>query len=514
MPRIAIGEIKQESNSFSPVNGGWAHFRDGGYLLRGREMIDRLRGTACEIGGALEISDRNPGFELFPLLAAQAGASAGPLKRSVFDAMLSELLDGLNHASPLDGVFVCLHGATVVENLEDACGEVLRSVRKAIGPDTPLVSTCDLHANVTPLMADSATAIVGYQTSPHVDLDRAGRRAMEILLGTISEGLRPTAALCRLPMILPGETSVTIEGPLAEVIQEIKAVENFPEILSASAFAVQPWLDLSDVGCSVLVVSDGDSSLARSQAERIADLFWERRDRFQVRLTPLADTISLASRGDGGPYVVSDAPDAPSSGSTGDSTEILKALLDSRFDRTAFLNVVDPVVVEQAIEAGIGATINVDVGGKLAPDFFSPARISGYVRTISDGNFIHKGAGYRGVEFQRGRTVVLQSGSISLVVTERPVIQWDLQFYRSLGLEPTDARMVVLKSPQGFRAEYSRFAEAILFPDVRGICSSHLASMPWKRIGRPIYPMDEPRDWRIPPIGCVHIQEKNRLMCR
>jgi microcystin degradation protein MlrC len=499
--RIAIGDFKQETNSFSPVPGDWPHFQQSGYLFRGAEVLDQLRGTAAEIGGALRVTDPRPDIEIVPLLAAGTGASAGPMRRPLFDALLSDLLSRLRAAGPLDGIYLSTHGAMVAEHLDDATGEVLQAIRDAVGPDLPMTASCDLHANVTRRMADAVNAIVGYQTFPHVDLDRAGQRAMEILLAILAGSARPTPALCRLPMVLPGENGATTEGPFAEVMREIIALESRPGILSASAFSVQPWLDLPDVGCSVVVVADGDAALARSQAERLSDLFWDRRDRFPVPRTPLREALLQALRSDRGPFILSDGPDAPSSGSTGDSTEILKALLETKFDRTALVNVVDPDAVEAAIRAGVGQTLTVSVGGRLAPDFYAPVEFTGTVRTISDGRFTHKGAAYRGVEFQRGRTIVLQSGPLFLMVMEQPALQWDPELYRSVGLEPADAQLVAVKSPTGFRAAYAPFAAEILIPDVRGIASPDLLSFPWRRIGRPIHPLDALKDWRTPPIG-------------
>lgn len=508
MIRIAVGDFKQETNSFSPVPGDRPHFEQSGYLLRGAEILDQLRGTACEIGGALRVTDPRPDIEVIPLLAAGTGASAGPMRRALFDALLGEMLDRLRAAGPLNGVYMSTHGAMVAEGLDDATGQVLRAIRDAVGPALPVTASCDLHANVTPRMANAVDAIVGYQTFPHVDLDRAGGRAMEILLATVAGAVRPTTALCRLPAVLPGENGGTVEGPFSEVMREVLALESGPGVLSASAFSVQPWLDLPDVGCSVLVVTDGDAALARTHAGRIADLFWDRRHRFAVTRTPLREALRRALQSDRRPFVLSDGPDAPSSGSTGDSTEILKALLDTKFNRTALLNVVDADVVQRAIRAGVGRTLTVSVGGKLAPAFFSPVEFTGTVRTISDGRFTHRGPGYRGVEFQRGRTVVLQIGPISLVVSEQPALQWDPEFYRSLGLEPADAQLVVAKSPTGFRAAYAPFAAEILIPDVRGIASPDLPSLPWSRIGRPIHPLDALKDWRTPPIGGVYVKDK------
>ena len=197
-----------------------------------------------------------------------------------------------------------------------------------------------------------------------------------------------------------------------------------------------------------------------------------------------------------GMVILCDSADATSSGSTGDSTAVLQALLDQApFDAVALANIVDPQAVAQAIEAGIGATITLQVGGKLAPDLFQPVTLTGYVKTISDGTFIFKGPGMRGVPHHMGRTVVLYAGGIHLVVMERGVSQWDPQLYRSLGEEPTDARMVQVKSPMVFRAAYAGLYDEVIFVDAPGAANPKLTALSWQHIPRPMYPFDPDVTW-------------------
>jgi len=486
--RIALGSLMQETNSFCPVPGSWEHFR----ISRRAEVIQKLAGTASEVGGALAAAQ---GHEIVPLLTADA-VSAGPVSRSVYDALLAEMLERLQAARPFDAVLLVLHGAMVVEGLDDGTGNALSAVREQVGSAVPIVGTLDLHANVTRLMATSADALVGYHTAPHVDMDRAGRRAMEILLAAADGRARPTMALRRLPMILPAENGKTTDGPMSELIAMAEALENEPGVLSVSVFPVQPWLDLPDVGCSVLVVTDDDRQRAERIAEHLADEFWARRRQFDVQLVPLKAAIQRALEAPKGPVIFGEGADAPSSGASGDSTVILQELLASRIEVPVYLNLVDPSAVAEAVAAGVGKEMELTVGGKLAPKFFSPVTLRGRVMTIGDGRFRHEGPGFRGVEFNMGRAVVFVSGQIHLVIMERPVLQWDPQLYRSLGLEPRDARIVVVKSPAAFRAAYSSLASEIIMVDTPGAASANLLGMPWERVRRPIYPLDDLSDWR------------------
>ena len=474
--------------------GSWEHFGPQ-EILRGSEIISKRMGTRTELGGAIQVAQSN-GLEIVPTLSAMSTASAGPILQTVFEALLAELVTRIKEAGSLDGVFLALHGGMLAEHIQDASGAILAAVRTAIGTEIPLVCSLDLHANVTLQMVDSATAIVGYHTFPHIDLYETGYRGMELLTKTLTGQVRPTVALRKIPMILPGENGRTTQGPYAEVMAMVEELQKKPYILDASAFSVQPWLDVFEIGCSVIVVTNNDITLAQAEVNRLAEAFWERRAQFDVQLTPTHEGVLYALNSPSHPVILSDTADSPSSGAPGDSTVVLKEFLEAGADRPCFLNIVDPPAVAQAIGAGVGSSVTFPVGARYAPKFYQPITISGIVKIISDGEFFHKGLGFQGVPFQRGRTVVLQSGWISLVICERPAFQWDPEFYRSLGLEPRDAQAVVVKSPAAFRANYEPFAAEVLILDAPGVCSPNLRSYPFRNVRRPLYPLDDFQDWR------------------
>jgi microcystin degradation protein MlrC len=447
------------------------------------------------LGGIIDVAAER-GIELAPLMAAMSSASAAPLRRDVFAALLDELLDRLRGAGPVDGVLLVLHGAMAAEGAEDGTGEVLRAFRAAIGPGLPLVATLDLHANVTEQMARHATALVGYHTAPHIDLYETGARAAELLHKVIAGRARPVTALRRLPMILPAENGRTDVGPYAEVQALRRELAREPGILDSSVFSVQPWLDVEDVRCSVVVVADGDARLAAEHADRLADAFWERRRAFDVALTPAAEALRRALAHERRPVILADSADAPSSGAPGDSTAILKMLLDLRPEQECYLNIVDADAAATRADAGLGQEVALRIGAGAGTGLYQPVEIAGTVQHISDGAFVSKGPGFQGVTFYRGRTAVLRSGNIYLVVMERPVIQWDPELYRSVGLEPREAQIVMVKSPAAFRAAYEPFAAEVIMADAPGICSPNLRSLPFKNARRPLYPLDDIANWR------------------
>jgi microcystin degradation protein MlrC len=246
----------------------------------------------------------------------------------------------------------------------------------------------------------------------------------------------------------------------------------------------------------VVVITNGDADKAQDNARELAAAFWNQRHAFVSDLVPPDKAVARALARETGTVVLCDSADATTSGSTGDSTAILAALLRAvPLKEMALVNVVDPGVVAHAIEAGVGGTATVKVGGSLAPGYFSPVTFTGYVKTISDGTFTFKGPGMRGVPHHMGRTVVLVCDSIHLVVMERGVSQWDPQLYRSLGLEPTDARLVQVKSPMAFRAAYEGIYDEVIVVAAPGAASPDLVSLPWQHLPRPIYPLDPDVPW-------------------
>lgn len=492
MPRVAIGQFMQESHSFTPILCSWEQFQ-AGHILRGNEIIERMRGNRVEVAGAIDCAESND-VEFVPTLACNA-VSSGHIRADVFDSLLSELLARIDAALAVDGVFLALHGAMAAEGNEDASGAVLAAVRDLVGADVPIVASLDMHANVTAKMVEMSDGLIGYHSNPHVDLFETGAKAMQLLIDIMRGSVKPTMALCQLPMIAPADKSVTIESPFGEVMELAIDLEDRTDVLSVCPYWVQPWLDLSDVGCSAVAMTDDDPLLAKEIAERVADEFWRRRTQFAVELSPLDEAVQRAIAAPKGPVILADGADAPSGGASGDSTAILGALLEARVDKTTLLNIVDARAVAQAIDAGLDNEVTLSVGA-WSCDLWQPVEITGIVRQISDGAFRFTGLGYRGREFHRGRTVVLQSGAIHLQIMELPVFQGDTALYTSLDFDPREAHIVMVKTPSAFRPNYEPFAADVIWVDAPGLTSSNLLTFDWKHLPRPCFPFDDIVDWR------------------
>jgi len=495
--RVAIGSFVQESQSFSPVKGAWQHFGPN-EIIRGQAMLDEAIGTRTEVAGAIAVASQHD-VQPVPLLRARASASSGPILREVYESIRDELLGRLREAAagPLDSVLMVMHGAMSAEGYDDATGDILQRARQIIGPRTPMVATLDLHANITRQMCAAADGLVGYLTFPHVDLYETGLRGMRLLRAASTGEAQPAAVMVKLPMIVPAENAQTTHGVIYDLLRASRAHLEEPGIYDISIFPMQPWMDVPEAGCSVVVVADqARRARAEAIAAQLADTWWQRKEEHRVTLAPTDQTIAQALASERKPWVLADSADAPSSGAPGDSTITLAALLNAQPNVDCYTNIVDPQAVARMVECGVGSRVTLSLGARSGATLYRPVEVTGKVRLISDGDFVHKGEGFRGVTIHRGRTAVLQSGHVYIVVMERACLQWDPELYRSVGLEPTDAQIVIVKSPAGFRAAYSPFAAEIHVLDAPGVCTPNLMALPYARIPRPMWPFDPLDNWR------------------
>lgn len=491
--RVAIGEFKQETNTFVKEPTTIEHFREF-HLWLGDDVIVNLRGTNTEIAGFLDIGEA-AGHDLVPVMAAFA-MSGGPLSAGAYTAHRDQLLTRLAAARPVDAVLLSLHGAMVTEDDDDPDGATLHAVRDLIGPDTPLVVTMDLHANLTRRCVEHADAIVGFRTSPHVDLRDTGRRATRLLDRWLRGEIRPVMAYAKIPMVAPASTHIHSQPGPFQRLMDAAADAEAGAALSASAFAVQPWLDITEMGFATVAITDGDPALAEQVACRLADQAWSERDAFTaIQLVPPAEAICRALAHPAGPVVLSDLADGTGAGSPGDATAVIAALLEAEPPVPAFVCVRDPDVAILAARIGLGGEIDTMVGGKMDDVYNQPIRFSGTVEFARPARFRFGGDGYTGVKMEMGPSAVLRRNNVHLLVVSKAVFTVDPNMYRAVGLEPAAAQIVVVKSHIQFRAGYRDLAKQIILLDSPGMSSDHLTTLGFRRISRPIFPFDARIDY-------------------
>jgi microcystin degradation protein MlrC len=482
--RIAIASMLQESNTFSPVKTHYADFAP----VSGHDAYLRHAGKLTEMGGFIDVLE-GAGAHIAPVCAAWA-ITANRLVRADFIRLADDFETHLRQSKP-EALLLAMHGAQTAEGEDDVEGHMLKRARAVLGPDVSIVLTLDLHANITRRMVELATAIVGYHTYPHVDMFEIGQKAARLMLRILKGEVQPRMAFRKLPLIIQAENSQTYRGPMQKLVAAAQALEASGKAEAVSIFPVQPWMDIREMGCAVVSVTNGKAAAAQRQADGLARRLWNRRRDYEVALTPVPEAIESALKMDGGPVVLAESSDSTGSGSPGDSTGVLKHLIRAPLTAPAAIFVVDPAAVATAIESGIGTVVTLKVGGAFDKKHSKPVTVTGVVKIISDGRWTARARGYNtGITTCMGRTVVLEVGQVHILIAERSAMTVDPELFRSHGIDPTYCKIVVVKSPNGFRAAYEPIARAIFVVDTPGVSTANLRQLPFKRVPRPLYPLD------------------------
>ncbi len=349
----------------------------------------------------------------------------------------------------------------------------------------------DLHGHITAAMLQPDTVLIGYRNYPHTDMFETGQRVARLLLDMVRTGSRPAMALAKCPMLVSPVAARSDSGALRDLLAEARRHEAEGAVLHASLFPVQPWLDVPGLGFAALACA-ATPAAANNVARHLADLAWAARDAFEPDLMPLDDAIRTGLAASG-LTVVGDGGDAPSSGAAADNAGVLRALLAAGADlapRLTYLTLVDPAAVYGADTAGIGATVTLRVGHTRTSDGI-PVRVTGTVRTLTDGTFVMHDPGSEGGTAQMGPTAVLAIGSLRLALRSRPAFEWDTGIYTSVGLDLRDAGMVFVKSPSHFRISYGPHAARIIAADTPGAACGNMRRLALRRATRPLHPLDD-----------------------
>jgi len=487
MPRILVCEWKQEISSFNPVLSRATDFN----ISLGEEILTRHRGIKSEMAGALQVFGARPEVQISPTYSARAITSAGTLADADFQRMAADFLAALRKAPPVDAAYFSLHGAMAAQSEDDPEGYLLAEARKILGERMPFVVSLDLHGILTDRMLQHADAVVMYHTYPHVDFYETGERAARLLLRILAGEVRPVTASVVIPALVRGDELITATGLFGKVVGEAVAVEQSPGGLVAGMFIGNPFTDVTGLCSRSVVVTDNDPARAEREALHLAEAFWQVRHKLQAPLVSLAEAVRIAKTTKGTVILV-DAADATSSGAPGDSNAILRALVEGGYQGRALIPIVDAPAVQAALRADIGKTIRVAVGGSLDPRH-TPLAVEARVAMLSDGRFRSES---NGDIWTAGDSAVLQVGAITLVATSRAVSLYDRSLFLAHGQDPTHFDAVVQKSPHCQERFFKAWAARLVNVDAPGATSANLKSLGHTRCARPMFPLDEPVEFR------------------
>lgn len=467
--RIAVGGIHTECSTYSPVLMSLEDFR----VLRGEALLE------ADYFSFLNAED----IEHIPLLHARA-VPGGPVSRPAYEAFKTELLGGLKAALPIDGLYLAMHGAIKVDNMDDAEGDWISAARAIVGPDCPIAVSYDLHGNVSQRIIDQIDIFAAYRTAPHVDTRETMVRAWSMLVEALRGGTRPGVAWTPVPLLLPGERTSTEDEPARSLYGRLPDFDARSGILDANLMVGYVWADEPRATASA-VVTGTDRDAASKAAEEIAASYWNARENF--RFGPVTGALEamldIANAATTRPIILADSGDNPTGGGVGDRADVLRALLARGWQDALIAGIADRPAVEACFAAGEGRTLRLRIGGSLDPS--SPAvEVEAKVAHLDDPGPLNE------------RQAVVQVGGITVVLSARRRPYHNIADFRRLGLDPGAVRLLVVKS--GYLSpELAPIANPNLMALTEGVVNQDIEKLASERRQRPIVPFD--RDFDFTP---------------
>lgn len=481
MSKILIVECMQEISSFNPHPSGYENFD----IQRGDAVYEQ-RGRNQAIGGALSVFEHAQGVDVVPAISARAG-SAGLLSAAGWKRLSAEIMDHIRaRIDQVDAVYFSLHGAMGADGELDPEGWLLEQTR-ALAPGKPIVISLDLHGILTDRMLRQIDGFAIYWTYPHVDFFDTGRRAAELLLRLMDGGVKPAIARVVIPALVRGDELITKTGCYGDLLRECARLEAEGVALAAGIMIGNPFTDVPELCSQVLVMTDGDTTSAEREAVRLALEFWPQRYRMQGKLIAIDRAIAQAKSIDG-PVIFTDAADATSSGASGDSNTIVRALRDAGYGKRVLAPIVDAPAAAAAHQAGVGAEISVALGGSIDAKRFPPLTVRARVKLLSDGEARLE---TMKAPLHAGPTAVLTFDNFTVVAMSRSVSLFDRAMYFANGLDPTDFDLIVVKSPHTEHHMFDAWSAKNFNIDAPGATSANLKSLGHTICARPMFPLDE-----------------------
>ncbi|MDE0301533.1 MAG: M81 family metallopeptidase [Candidatus Poribacteria bacterium] len=467
MPKIIVAHYFQETNSFHPNPTAYEDFG----VTRGEDLISDGRGV---VNGAVDQFAKRSDVEIVPTYGAGMGAG-GTITHECFEQISSECLEAIQQNSAgADALYFSMHGAMAADIEKDPEGYMLQEARNILGPDVPIVISLDMHGTVTRRMLRNMQGASILHTYPHIDWYETGERAATMLL-SILDGAKPVIASVYTPTMVRGDELKTATGVHGTFIRHLERLEERDDVLAGGIMLGHPPTDCPEQGSRIIIVTDNNRELAEREALRIGQNFWDMRERMQCVLYSVEEAIENAKKANGS-VVFSDAADATSSGSPGTSNDILKGFLKSDYTGRVLFPIRDEPAVKRAMEAGIGSTITVPLGG-TKDSRFTPIEVEVTVEVLS----------------LRGDVpiAVLRAGNITIVAATQGGILCDRWMYTELGQEPKTFDVIIQKLPHTPLEYYDEWAVRNMTIDVPGAASPNIKTLGHEIVPRPIYPLDE-----------------------
>lgn len=487
---ILLAGLYHETHTFLPQTTG----RNAFAFTLGEDVLE-MRGDGSPVDGFLEAADAF-GWQLTPLLDARA-APSGMVEDAVFETYWGLLEEGLRRTDPdrRDALALILHGAMVAPAYPDVEGELLRRIRALPGFESlPLFAVLDLHANVSPEMAQLADALIAYKKNPHTDARETAARAASLLKHCLENNCVPQTLHSPAGILLSPLSSGTHAEPMTAFARRAAQLqERNPEFLEVNVMAGFPYADTPHAGLSFSIVTTGEPATAKAALDELIRSAWEQKHHATVQM-PRPEEVLPELKYKPGLSVIVESSDNIGGGTTGDATGALRALLQFNI-RPATVIIADPASVSALRDKQIGQNVELEVGGRLNPFDEGPLPLQAVLLNQSDGRFTLEDrhshlASMCGIHIDMGPCAVIETNGVTILLTSKPTPPFDLGQLRSQGIVPEKQAAIVVKAAVGHKQAYDPITSRTVFIETPGPCPTDLSRLPFQSLNRPIFPLD------------------------
>lgn len=480
--RLFAATIATESNMFSPMPTSLAGYKESVFLRPGEHPEDAPRMCTAPLWVARRCAQAE-GFSLIEGSCFAAGP-AGTTVRKDYEFMRDEILDQVRKAMPLDGVLLGLHGAMVAHGYDDVEGDVIERVRAIVGKTCVIGVELDLHCHLTVKRVKLSDIIILYKEFPHIDVADRAEELLDLVLRTIRGQVRPVMSLYDCRQISSYPTTLPL---MRAFVDRMKALEGKEGILSVSIGHCFPYADVPELSGRILVVADGDKAKGDALATQIGQEFVSMRGKTVPQYYDADGAIRAALDFDGAPVVMADPADNAGGGAPSDNTTILRRMIDRRVERAALAPIWDPIAVRLCFDAGLDGEFPLRFGGKIGPASGQP--VDAEVRVIGLTPDAWQSFGPTRVPL--GDCAAVRVGGIEVVLISNRTQALGLELFRNVGIEPTQKKLLVVKSTNHFMGNFGPIAKKVIYAESDGPLSRDYRKIPYTRVERPIWPLDE-----------------------
>ena len=483
--RVFSAALATETNTFAPMPTGLSSFHERAYYPAGQHP-DRMQMHSGPLWAA-RLAGPARGWTLIEGLVA-AAVPNGIVTRAAYEGLRDALLADLRAALPVDMVLLGMHGAMVADGYDDCEGDLLARVRAIVGPDVVIGGTLDPHSHLSTAMVDNADLLICWKEYPHTDILERAVELVDFCADMAEKRLRLRASVVDTGMI--GMLHTTRE-PARGLVDRVSALEGKDGIVSISLVHGFPWGDTPDMGSKILVYSDvaadPNGALGTALAQRLSAELIAMRDELGEPLPGIDEALDIATETNG-TVVLADRSDNPGGGAPGDSTFLLKRVLERRIGSVCLGPLWDPGAVRIAYDAGVGARLPLRIGGKIAPLSGDPVDAIWEVRALVRDMVM---TGLAGTPAKLGDCALIACDDVEVVITSYRCQAFGVDLFTQLGCDPAQRRLVIVKSSQHFRAAYAPIAERIILVDTPGVVTNDFTKLPFRKIRLPKWPFPD-----------------------